>query len=446
MTSPATVEDARASRSTDYDAIVLGAGISGLVSASVLLEQGARRILVVDEYERVGGNHIDRHHRGYTFDVGSFIFQDDSPLLAHFPELLPLYVPIDPSWAKLNPQRFVTRYPFSVRDDLLAAGPLECGRMLLSAGLARLRRSPLRNAKDFAQYWLGARLLHRSGLDSYMERFCGLPIDKIDLRFAEKRMLWIAEHARVSNQVGRLLRMLRRSPAPPPSNRQLARPRAGFESLYAAAVQSLEARGVVFALGRRPDRIDRADVGFVVHLGGAELRADRMVSTIPIDHARALCGFAPDQSLPTVTLISLFFSFSGRRGFAESILYNFSHQGAWKRLTTYSDFYGPHDGREYFGVEVLADQIGHSVEAAERDFRDHTTRNGLFDGELQLEGSHVLEHAYPIYTEGSGERAEQSIAELRAFGLESFGRQGSFHYQPTARVSTQEAESALRPA
>ena len=32
-----------------YDAIVLGAGISGLVSASILLAQGCSRVLVVDE-------------------------------------------------------------------------------------------------------------------------------------------------------------------------------------------------------------------------------------------------------------------------------------------------------------------------------------------------------------------------------------------------------------
>ena len=209
-------------------------------------------------------------------------------------------------------------------------------------------------------------------------------------------------------------------------------------------MQKLQDRGVVFALGRRPDRVEQGDHGFNVRLHGENLGAGRVVSTIPIDHALRLCGLDNGQPLPTVTLISLFFSFSGRRGFAESILYNFSHRGAWKRLTTYSDFYGRHDGREYFGVEVLADRVGHVVEAAERDFREHTTANGLFDGELRLEGSHVLPHAYPIYTGGSGERAEQAIAELRAFGIESLGRQGSFHYQPTARVSTQEAEAALR--
>lgn len=42
-----------------FDAVVLGAGISGLVSASVLLRQGYARVLIVDEYDHIGGNHID---------------------------------------------------------------------------------------------------------------------------------------------------------------------------------------------------------------------------------------------------------------------------------------------------------------------------------------------------------------------------------------------------
>jgi len=125
-------------------------------------------------------------------------------------------------------------------------------------------------------------------------------------------------------------------------------------------------------------------------------------------------------------------------------LYNFSHDGAWKRLTMYSDFYGRAAGREYFAVEVLADRAAHDVERAAVDFRAHTKANALFEGDLELIGSHLLRHAYPIYTEGSGDRAEAAIAQLRDFGLESFGRQGGFQYQPTARVSTLEAEAALR--
>jgi hypothetical protein len=153
----------------------------------------------------------------------------------------------------------------------------------------------------------------------------------------------------------------------------------------------------------------------------------------PIERALDLCGLPHEGSLPTVTLASLFYSFAGDRGYAESILYNFSHEGAWKRLTTYSDFYSRAEGREFFAVEVIGDQVECSIERAADDFRTHTAKNGLFVGDLRLEGSLVLSQAYPIYTDGAGDRAERAIASLREFGLESFGRQGGFQYQPTDR-------------
>lgn len=430
---------------SEFDAIVMGAGISGLVSASILLEQGNSRVLVVDEYEQVGGNHIDRAYEGFTFDVGSFIFQDDSPLLRHLPELLPLYVPIKPSWGKLTPQGVIARYPFSVQDDFLSAGPVEVLRILLSTAFARIFRRRLHNARDFARYWIGARLLHRSGLEHYMERFCGLPAEEIDLTFAEKRMLWISEHASLTNLV-HILRPPTMSSAPPVTNQQLARPREGFAHLYRPAVRRLEEGGATFVLGAATRSLTKMGGTFQVRVGAQCFVADRVISTIPIDRAQELCGMARERDLPTVTLMSLFFSFSGERGFEQAILYNFSHDGAWKRLTMYSDFYGRHGGREFFAVEVIAEQVRESVEAAQKNFRQHTSENGLFAGDLQLEGSYTLQHAYPIYTQRAGERAERAIAALRAFGIESFGRQGGFEYQPTARVSTLEAEAALRPS
>lgn len=425
---------------SDFDAIVMGAGISGLVSASLLLEQGSTRILVVDEYNHVGGNHIDCTREGYTFDVGSFIFQDDSPLLRHFPELLPLYVPIEPSWGKLNPQGKVTQYPFSVQDDFISAGPIECCRILLSASFARLRRRRMRNARDFAQYWIGARLMHRSGLENYMERFCGFPAERIDLKFAQKRMLWIAEHATLTN----VFRRLMKPSTDQPTNRQLARPREGFAHLYRPAVQRLQARGVTFLLGAELKSLDKVGPAFQLQVGEHRFAANRVVSTIPVDRLRDLCGMPPEKPLPAVTLISLFFSFSGERGFEQYILYNFSHDGEWKRLTMYSDVYGQFSGREFFSVEVIAEDVLQPAELAAQNFRRHTSENALFAGDLRLVGSHALPQAYPIYTEGSDERAERSIAALRAFGIESFGRQGGFQYQPTSRVSTLEAEAALR--
>jgi hypothetical protein len=422
-----------------FDALILGAGISGLVAASVLLQQGVDRILVVDDYAQAGGNHIDRAIGDYTFDIGSFIFQDDSPLLRHFPELLAQYVPIDPSWGRLNPQGAVTRYPISLKADLVDAGPVEWGRILASALAARLFQRRMRNARDFARRWIGERLLHRSGLADYMERFYGLRPEQIDLEFAEKRMLWIKEHALLRTHLRRLFR---------PSdgritNTQLARPREGFAVLYRPAVARLEARGVSFRLDARMRRLEKAEGGFVLSTAAGRCVAGRVVSTIPLEHAQKLCGLPVASELSTVTLISLFFSFLGHRGFDQAILYNFSHEGAWKRLTVYSDFYGRAAGREFFAAEVNASHVGGSLEAAERDFRAHVRANGLLEGDLRLEGGHVLSNAYPVYTDNADAKVATAVAALAAFGVETIGRQGRFDYQPTARDSTLKAEAAL---
>lgn len=422
-----------------YDVIILGAGISGLVSASVLLKQGCGRLLIVDEYSHVGGNHIDRSIGKYTFDIGSFIFQDDSPLLAHLPEILPLYVPIYPSWGRLNPQGIVTQYPISIRDDLIRAGPIEWLRIVSSVAFARLFRRRLANARDFAQFWIGARLLHRSGLENYMRRFYGVPAERIDIRFAEDRMLWIKEHAMIS----RVLRRLLERAAKPAGNTQLARPREGFGRLYQVTVERLEKSGVTFLLGEPLQNLQREGGEFSLETASHRITANRVVSTIPLERIRKLVGMTIGESLTTVTLVSLFFSFSGDRGFKQSILYNFSHVGAWKRLTMYSDFYGVSDGREYFTAEVNADHVDGSVEIAERDFRQHASQNGLFNGDLRLEGSHTVSNAYPVYTGDANAVATEAIAALRELGVESIGRQGGFDYQPTARVTAQKAELHL---
>ncbi|KKX24512.1 NAD(P)-binding protein [Rhizobium sp. LC145] len=423
----------------EYDVIILGAGVSGLVAASVLIDQGYRHILVVDEYDRIGGNHIHWSSDDYTFDVGSLIFQDDSPLLAHFPELLPLYVPIEPEWGRLNPQGVITNYPISVRDDIIRAGGLGMIRIMASVLYARLFQRRMRNAKEFSRYWIGGYLLWHSGLESYMKRFYGIAPEKIDIELAKKRMQWISEHASLGNLVRRLLP----SKASGVRNRQLARPKAGFARLYDPAREHLEQRGVHFELGAQMKSIEKVHGQFHLHLSDRVLATPKLISTIPLEQTQSLCALEQQHRLETITLISLYFSFSGERGFRQSIIYNFSHDGAWKRLTVYSDFYGRANGREYFAAEVIADHVGGSIANAETDFREHVRANRLFRGDLKLEGSQVLTNAYPIYRQGAAQHAADAIKTLRAFGIESFGRHGGFNYLPTARATTLDAEAAL---
>lgn len=422
-----------------FDVVVIGSGISGLVSASILSRKGDR-VAVVDDYDHVGGNHIDwSSPEGYTFDIGSLIFQDDSPLLRHFPELLAHYIPINPSWGRLNPQGKITDYPISIRDDIVGAGPIGLLRIFGSVLYARLFCRRLDSARDFARFWVGGYLLHRSGLETYMRRFYGISPDKVDLELARKRMLWIAEYASLTNLI-RLVFKRRKSKGR--KNRQMARPKEGYAALYQPAVETLQNAGVAFKLSASMKSIRKSPFGFELCLADGTIASNRIISTVPIEVAEKLCGISPSCSLTTITLISLYFSFSGDRGFERPIIYNFSHEGSWKRLTVYSDFYGRVMDREYFAVEVIAGTVA-STEQAEADFRRHVASNRMFRGDLKLEGSQTLTNAYPIYSKGAADDAADAIVRLRDFGIESLGRQGAFNYQPTARVSTIDVETAI---
>lgn len=431
--------DGGAGSESEYDCVVLGAGITGLVSAAILSKQDAGRILVLDQYGHLGGNHIDRAYGAYTFDIGSFIFQDDSPLLAHFPELLPLYVPIEPTFGRLTPQGRVADYPISIRDDLLRAGPVELSRILISVGVARLFHRKISHARAFARHWIGDRLLRRSGLENYMHRFYGVPADRIDAQFAQARMQWIKKNAMVRTHVQKVLR----GGPSEPINRQLARPKEGFGALYGVAKDVLAARGVEFLLSADLKAINRQGDRFLLDTRSRTIATRRLVSTMPIPDVQSLCGMTVAAELPTVTMTTLFFSHQGKRGFPQAVLFNFSDQGAWKRLTMHSDFYGLASGREYFCVEVNSQAKSQNEEAAAADFAQHVRAHGLFAGDLKLEGTHVLDNAYPVYVDQTAAKAAEAVRSLREFGIESFGRQGGFDYLPTARSATIIAERAL---
>ncbi|MEU6560461.1 FAD-dependent oxidoreductase [Nocardia nova] len=62
-----------------WDAIVVGAGIGGLVCAGYLAQAG-RRVLVVEQHDVAGGNaHVFRRRRSYEFDVGVHYLGDCGP-------------------------------------------------------------------------------------------------------------------------------------------------------------------------------------------------------------------------------------------------------------------------------------------------------------------------------------------------------------------------------
>ena len=53
----------------DYDAIIIGSGIGGLITGAYLAEQGAK-VLICEHHRQPGGCFTSFKRKGYTFDGG----------------------------------------------------------------------------------------------------------------------------------------------------------------------------------------------------------------------------------------------------------------------------------------------------------------------------------------------------------------------------------------
>ncbi len=120
-----------------YDAVIVGAGVSGLISALALSKEG-KKVLVLEKENYIGG--VCRSYKvdGYTVDTGPHIITrlDSGPmrvLMDKYFDVIPNFVPFGKYYLRINGQ--IKQFPWSVKDwmmfDLL---PVE-DRSLLMKGL-----------------------------------------------------------------------------------------------------------------------------------------------------------------------------------------------------------------------------------------------------------------------------------------------------------------------
>lgn len=119
-----------------YDAIIVGAGISGLISALALGKEG-KNVLVLEKENYIGGVCRSYKVEGYTVDTGPHIITrlDSGPirvLMNKYFDYLPNFVPFGKYFLRINNQ--IKDFPWSVKDwmmfDLL---PVEDRSLLMKA-------------------------------------------------------------------------------------------------------------------------------------------------------------------------------------------------------------------------------------------------------------------------------------------------------------------------
>lgn len=400
-------------------------------------------MVIVDEYENPGGNHISREFGPYTFDIGAIFFWTDSPLLKVFPGIGDQWTPVEYDTARICPDGRVRKYPFELRDELLSRGPLYMGGVFLDILFNRLFGRKQASAASFARYYLGARLLRDSGLACYLRRFYGLPIEAISFNFAKRRMVWIAQNGSIRHRLGKIIRRRLGLESAPAVIFPFARPRTGFPTMYGHALDQLKQAGVQAALGTKLIRVEKTPTEFVVHTTSGEFRAARLISTIPLVRSGTLFGIDVTQAPESSVLITLCCRFRGKRNFGALILFNFHNDGLWKRLTMHSDYYGAVEGWEYFSVEVTLREVTQTPEQLFEDFRSGVAQADLFKGDLELVGSFRTDFAYPVYDHSAEAKKARIAGALTALGVETIGRQGDFDYIPSATEAVELAQAAL---
>lgn len=398
-----------------------------------MLADAGERVILIEPYDRLGGNQRSNNIGPYTFDIGSFVFFSGSPFFRRFPgaeaTCQPAHIVVD----RITPQRRISRYPFSVADDLFWRGPIEVALTGLSLAWGRLTSRSPKSAGSFARYYLGRRLFVESGLEAYIERLCGIPADAVEHQFAEKRMNWIARALSFESLAGMLRRKRDTGPAPA----VLVRPRGGFEHMFAAVAAQLEAKGVDIRLGASVEKIERVDGGFNLTTTNGVVRAGRVISSLPLTVTAQACGLAAPDIIRSLPLLSLYVAYDGELGFPSQVLYNFTPTGSWKRLTVHSRIYGQAEGREYLSVEAPLAHGPVDAEAEFAAFLSFMREHHLLTGHAMLVGHERTDFAYPTYAHGSMAASEALIEELEAMGVEMLGRQGRFDYIPTSSRATE---------
>ncbi|GJD57414.1 NAD(P)-binding protein [Methylobacterium dankookense] len=427
-------------KSDRYDVIVLGAGVSGLVSSFDLAQRGYG-VCLLENYPDPGGNHISKSISGFTFDIGAIFFWDNNPLFEMFPKIRDVCVPVDYTIQRVNPDGIVTRYPYSIRDEFLTMSAMEMGRSIADLLYAKYKYRHHRSAEDYINYYLGSFLARKSGIDRYVERFYGIPSSRISHEFAHKRMNWIGSNAGLRERLKRAASPRSRQQGTPAAS-CIARPRSGFGDMYHLAVETLTDMGVASAFDAGIDRIRRCNGHYVVETRTGTLHCDRVLSTFPLQITGSLLGFETASAPVSTKMLTLFCSFDGNRKFDTTILYNFHAKGSWKRLTMHSDYYGRSEGREYFSVEITC--IGPVPEegAAFADFVESVRSVGLFSGTIHRLGSVVTDFAYPVYQIGSELGRDRYMSRIRSAGIDLVGRQGLFDYIPASDIAARNALAA----
>jgi protoporphyrinogen oxidase len=409
---------------------ILGGGVAGVTLAAELAGLQELEITLLEKEEHLGGLHKTVVIDGCAYDIGTFLFPQDHQYFRSFPEFSSGFAPIDYRPVSIRLSGALDAYPLTLagyRRDYGLGEVILSGLDCLRCRLVHRRRETL---PAYVKYYIGGRTYVRSGLKHYIERLYHTEDVNVDRLFAEQRLQRLQQHLSLDAIVARIAARLRRRHIQIGPRRIVrVRPPGGFQEFYGPLRDHLEGQGVRITAGCLIQRIQPSHSGFSITFHDHTEQFDRVLSTIPIPTLADYLALPLSARFEYMKLVSLFYRFHGNAGFEGQVLFNYSQEGWWKRVTRFSEYYGRHDGDEYFVVEVTArDPWDVTVDGLREDFERHVRTLGLFSGRLAYQGHTVTENAYPLFRVDEIRRLEEAKERIQSLGIDIVGRQGNFEY------------------
>ncbi len=414
---------------TTINVAVLGGGVAGVVTANEISRHEGFSARIIEKEERLGGLQRSIPLGGVQYDIGSFVFDRTHQLLRTFPRLYDTFIETSHTNMALRESGRIDHYPLSVRGFLRDNGISSMALAALDIIYSKMRHARRDDLISYIKYYIGNTVYCQSGLKSYIERLYQTDDTAIDLEFGKQRLQGIERDCSLRKNAPRIVRQIFRAGREEAPWSCFVRPREGFGVGYDVVAEQLRAQGVKIETGTDIRSIKRSGNGFLVYFPDREEYFDRIISTIPIAATSGYIGIQLEHNLEYMSLVSLFYRFRGDLGYDSPYLYNFTTSGDWKRVATFSRYYGTDGGGHYFAVECTVRQNSvYSIEERRDGFERHIASYPLFDGELRYQGGTVTPNAYPFFRRGDTEKIRHARQRLADFGIETVGRQGSFVY------------------
>ncbi len=428
---------------------IVGAGITGLTTAHLLLRSGAQ----VDVYESSateGGLAGTFASGEFHFDFGphEFVTRNEA-LVTLLTELCGTdLVRVTKRTAQHFNGRFV-RYPFEIGDVVRSMPLLRTMRAVLEVAWGRLRNAVKPPRDTSFEDWTRARFgdtFFDHYFGPYTEKVWGLPPSQIDKRTAAHRISVDSLFDLVKKTLAfRFRGGERHGDIHSEFWREFLYTRGGAGTLQRHLRRHVEAAGGRFHFGKRlaSMRVDEGRATALTFRDGSTVTGfDAVVSTIPLpDLLRVALGAEADgllaaNDLPFRGMVFVFLKIGKPKVTENHWIYFPDPKIPFQRWTEFGHFEADMTpaGCTGLALEVAAtpgtpDFDMPDAEQAERCIRAIVEMGLITRSDVLGYDVVRVRHAYPVQVIGYQERADALLAALRRVeNLVSIGRQGLFRY------------------